>query len=213
LFGTRRSDGSGSSRREVMNEFMAEWDGLTSNNNGVVVLGATNRPFDLDDAILRRMPRRILIDMPNQEARLEILKVHLKDEDLSMLDLKKLSEKTINYSGSDLRNLCVSAALTRIKTALLKQNCQAYQEMNNDEKENFLTDSIPLLKDSDGTVEELGGLTMEHFATALKECPPSTSEDMETLKELRKWDGIYGDGAALRKKKGQGIGFDLTKIK
>jgi SpoVK/Ycf46/Vps4 family AAA+-type ATPase len=60
VFGTRRSDGSGSSRREVMNEFMSEWDGLSSKNDGIVVLGATNRPFDLDDAILRRMPRRIL---------------------------------------------------------------------------------------------------------------------------------------------------------
>jgi SpoVK/Ycf46/Vps4 family AAA+-type ATPase len=60
VFGTRRSDGSGSSRREVMNQFMSEWDGLSSKNDGIVVLGATNRPFDLDDAILRRMPRRIL---------------------------------------------------------------------------------------------------------------------------------------------------------
>lgn len=60
VFGTRRSDGTNSSRREIMNEFMSEWDGLISNNNGIVVLGATNRPFDLDDAILRRLPRRIL---------------------------------------------------------------------------------------------------------------------------------------------------------
>lgn len=60
LFAARKQSESNSSRREIMNEFMLEWDGLSSDNNGVVVLGATNRPFDLDDAILRRMPRRLL---------------------------------------------------------------------------------------------------------------------------------------------------------
>ncbi|KAJ3026495.1 hypothetical protein HK097_006357, partial [Rhizophlyctis rosea] len=60
LFGSRRSEGVGGTRREVINELMSEWDGVGSSNRGVVVMGATNRPFDLDDAILRRMPRRVL---------------------------------------------------------------------------------------------------------------------------------------------------------
>ena len=58
-----RGSGSGSSHaatREIINEFMSEWDGLQSNNDGVLVMGATNRPFDLDEAVLRRMPRRVM---------------------------------------------------------------------------------------------------------------------------------------------------------
>jgi SpoVK/Ycf46/Vps4 family AAA+-type ATPase len=60
LLGSRRGGGDGSTRREIMNVCMAEWDGLSSENAGILVLGATNRPFDLDDAVLRRMPRRVL---------------------------------------------------------------------------------------------------------------------------------------------------------
>lgn len=60
LMNKRGSDSSSKSHREIINQFMVEWDGLSSNNEGVIVMAATNRPFDLDDAVLRRMPRRIL---------------------------------------------------------------------------------------------------------------------------------------------------------
>lgn len=60
LMNKRGSDYSSKSHREIINQFMVEWDGLSSNNQGVIVMAATNRPFDLDDAVLRRMPRRIL---------------------------------------------------------------------------------------------------------------------------------------------------------
>jgi SpoVK/Ycf46/Vps4 family AAA+-type ATPase len=62
LFSARSSSANDVSKRETINQFMAEWDGLRSSalNRGITVLCATNRPFDLDDAVLRRMPRRIL---------------------------------------------------------------------------------------------------------------------------------------------------------
>jgi SpoVK/Ycf46/Vps4 family AAA+-type ATPase len=65
LMNKRGSDYSSKSHREIINQFMVEWDGLSSNNQGVIVMAATNRPFDLDDAVLRRMPRRILGKKPS----------------------------------------------------------------------------------------------------------------------------------------------------
>lgn len=55
-----------------------EWDGLRTTSDRVVVIGSTNRPFDLDEAVLRRMPRRILVDLPDLQTREQILNVSLK---------------------------------------------------------------------------------------------------------------------------------------
>lgn len=74
--GKRERPGEHEAMRKIKNEFMSYWDGLkTKDNERVLVLAATNRPFDLDDAVLRRLSRRLLIDLPNQENRVKILKV------------------------------------------------------------------------------------------------------------------------------------------
>lgn len=69
----RDSSGSSKAHNQVLTEFMQEMDGLSSaianKDKRLVVIGATNRPFDLDDAILRRLPRRILVDLPGQQDR------------------------------------------------------------------------------------------------------------------------------------------------
>ncbi|KAJ8653814.1 hypothetical protein O0I10_010495 [Lichtheimia ornata] len=114
LLGRRRSDSSSNSRREIINQFMVEWDGLSSDNQGVMVMAATNRPFDLDDAVLRRMPRRILVDLPKEDDRMEILKLLLRDEEHEV-SLAELAHATEHYSGSDLKNLCVTTALRAVQ--------------------------------------------------------------------------------------------------
>ncbi|RPD66259.1 AAA-domain-containing protein [Lentinus tigrinus ALCF2SS1-7] len=119
LFGARLSRESGNSlaHRGVITEFMQEMDGLkSSKESNVIVIGATNRPFDLDDAVLRRLPRRLLVDLPGEKEREEILKILLRDETLADdVDLKQLAKKTESFSGSDLKHLCVSAALDAVK--------------------------------------------------------------------------------------------------
>ena len=73
LFGARvttRESGGAIAHRGVITEFMQEMDGLKPlRDDNVIVIGATNRPFDLDDAVLRRLPRRLLVDLPGEPER------------------------------------------------------------------------------------------------------------------------------------------------
>ena len=92
--------------RGVITEFMSEMDGLRSNSQDqrVVVIGATNRPFDLDDAVLRRLPRRLLVDLPGEKERKEILKILLKAEKVAEdVNLDEMAKRTGDFSGSDLK--------------------------------------------------------------------------------------------------------------
>jgi SpoVK/Ycf46/Vps4 family AAA+-type ATPase len=70
ILGSREKSGEHEAMRKIKNEFMSMWDGLkTKENERVIVMAATNRPFDLDDAVLRRMPRRLLVDLPDADNR------------------------------------------------------------------------------------------------------------------------------------------------
>ncbi|KIL67766.1 hypothetical protein M378DRAFT_9045 [Amanita muscaria Koide BX008] len=97
-------------------EFMTLWDGLTSGSDRILVLGATNRPNDIDAAILRRMPKRFAIGLPNREQRLKILNLMLQDTKLSPeFPVEQLADMTEGFSGSDLKELCRNAAMVPVR--------------------------------------------------------------------------------------------------
>ncbi|XP_020635960.3 outer mitochondrial transmembrane helix translocase isoform X2 [Pogona vitticeps] len=112
-------------------EFMSLWDGLeTRPNCQVMVLGATNRPQDVDPAILRRMPTTFQIGLPTQKQRQDILKLILAGENLSnAVSLKDLAERTSGYSGSDLREVCRDAAMYRVRDYVRKQQMRQIAQM------------------------------------------------------------------------------------
>ncbi|KAJ6553714.1 hypothetical protein DFH09DRAFT_1366096 [Mycena vulgaris] len=123
LLRSRTSEDSGRHTRNTVTEFLQAMDGLQSaqknRDAGVVVIGATNRPFDLDEAVLRRLPTRLLVKLPDEARRKEILQVHLEGEAFPEVQLDEIARKTDGYSGSDLKNLCVSAATEAAKESVM----------------------------------------------------------------------------------------------
>lgn len=96
-------------------EFMTLWDGLKSNGR-IVVMGATNRRNDIDEAFLRRLPKTIAIEKPNPTQRRSILEKILKDTAVDRnFDLDAIVARTRGYSGSDLRELCREAAILPVR--------------------------------------------------------------------------------------------------
>lgn len=185
LFGARSSSGNRNTHREIINQFLRGWDGM--DDHGVFMMVATNRPFDLDDAVLRRLPRRLLVDLPMAKDRQSILSIHLSSEALApSVDLAKLSEQTPFYSGSDLKNLCVSAALAAVR------------------EENDVAEANK--SDPDFKLPEKRTLESKHFEKAMAEVSASISEDMSSLKAVRKFDEQYGDRRERRKKSTYGFG-------
>jgi len=105
--------GGNDEREQTLNQLLSELDGFEE-NEGVVVMAATNRPDILDSALTRpgRFDRQITVGMPTKQARYEILKIHARDKPLSEdVDLEEIARSTPGFSGADLENLLNEAAL------------------------------------------------------------------------------------------------------
>ena len=109
--------GSGGAMQSMQGAFLAEWDGLSSSCEApVVVLGATNRPMDLDKAFLRRMPVSIKMVPPDYNGRVDILTKMLANEKVAAdLNIGLIAKKADDFTGSDLRELVRVACLQRAK--------------------------------------------------------------------------------------------------
>jgi cell division protease FtsH len=114
--GRQRGSGLGGGhdeREQTLNQLLVEMDGF-NNNEGVIVMAATNRADILDSALLRpgRFDRQIYVGMPDVKGREEILKVHSRGKSLADdVDLKSIAQGTIGFSGADLENLMNESAL------------------------------------------------------------------------------------------------------
>ena len=119
MFLSARSRGNDEANAQMKSEFLQLWDGMLSENTdnkfGIVVVGATNRPWDIDKAFLRRLPCTFLVDLPSQSQREAILRLILQNEMVDEECIRELAAITDSYSGSDLRELCKTACIYPIR--------------------------------------------------------------------------------------------------
>ena len=105
--------GSSDERDQTINQLLTEMDGF-SNNEGVIIIAATNRPELLDDALTRpgRFDRSVTVELPNNNGRQNILELYLKNKPVSQdINIPKLAKMTTGFSGAQLENLCNEAAI------------------------------------------------------------------------------------------------------
>jgi len=105
--GASRSDMKQSGGRHLINQFLQELDGIDNNNEGILILGATNTPWHLDPAFRRpgRFDRIIFVPPPDDEARESILQLKLRNKPVDNVDFKGLAKKLEHYSGADIEAL------------------------------------------------------------------------------------------------------------
>eukprot|EP00268_Persea_americana_P053828 TRINITY_DN6125_c0_g1_i22.p1 TRINITY_DN6125_c0_g1~~TRINITY_DN6125_c0_g1_i22.p1 ORF type:complete len:500 (-),score=101.89 TRINITY_DN6125_c0_g1_i22:352-1851(-) len=190
MLGRRENPGEHESMRKMKNEFMVNWDGLrTKDKERVLVLAATNRPFDLDEAVIRRLPRRFMVNLPDAGNRLKILKVILAKEDISPdVDLVAIANMTDGYSGSDLKNLCVTAAHCPIREILEKEKKERALALAEGRSPPGLSSST-----------DIRPLSMEDFIYAHKQVSASVSSESTNMSGLLQWNELYGEGGSRRK--------------
>jgi SpoVK/Ycf46/Vps4 family AAA+-type ATPase len=130
--------------RMVKTQFMTLWDGLETDDgdptsNRILIIGATNRAQDLDAAILRRMPTRYHIPLPNSNQRLKIFQLVLSNEQLHAdVDLEQLAQQTTNSTGSDINEICRQAAMQRI--------VELCNQQTTTDEENALSELRPIIQ-------------------------------------------------------------------
>jgi transitional endoplasmic reticulum ATPase len=118
--GASRSDLKQSAMRHVINQFLAEMDGVGADNEGVLILAATNAPWSVDAAFRRpgRFDRVIFVEPPDEKSREEILKSVLNGKPVGEIDIKKVAQATPEYSGADINALVDIATEEKLQASM-----------------------------------------------------------------------------------------------
>jgi len=164
--GASRSDMKQSSGRRLINQFLQELDGIASTNDGILTIGATNTPWNLDPAFRRpgRFDRIVFVPPPDVTTRESILRLKLKNKPTGTIDLRTIAKKSNNYSGADIDAIIDIAIELKIESSF--------------------SDGIPK------------PLETEDLINALSKHNPSTQEWFSTAKNFAMFandSGLYDD--------------------
>jgi spastin len=163
---SKRSDNDNEAAKRLKTEFLIQFDGLGSNSSAkLLVIAATNRPMDLDDALLRRLPKRVYCGPLDEEGRFSYIKKLLEsvEYDIKDEDIMKISKKTDGYSNSDLLEICREAAYEPVREKTTEEILQLHK---------------------------FRPLVISDFEKALTKIRGSISA--QVMKEMDKWNKTYG---------------------
>lgn len=166
----QRSESEHESSRRLKTEFLIQLDGVgTGEDDRILIVGATNRPQELDEAARRRLVKRLYIPLPEHEARIQILMNLIKNErhSLDINDIERIGEMTEGYSGADIKNLCNEASMGPIRS--IPFDCMINIDRN-----------------------DVRPLNADDFVQALKRVRTSVAPN--DLIQYIKWDETYGSG-------------------
>jgi vacuolar protein-sorting-associated protein 4 len=169
---TKRGSGSESGgERRVKTQLLSEIQGIkTKNDKPLLVLGATNRPWDLDNAMLSRFQKKVYVPLPDLEARAEIFKIHTKgvNMDLDEDDFIELGVRSEGYSGRDISNVCREVIMIPIREL----------------------DATGMLENPNEDVK-VRDINLEDFKKTLKKVKPMV--DQNDMKRYEDWADQYGE--------------------
>ncbi|KAF4086356.1 hypothetical protein AMELA_G00105420 [Ameiurus melas] len=177
MCGRRGTSDEHEASRRVKSELLVQMDGVggaTENDDPskmVMVLAATNFPWDIDEALRRRLEKRIYISLPTVKGRADLLRISLREVDVSPdVDLDIIAEKMENYSGADITNICRDASMMAMRRRIQGLSPEEIRALSKDDLQ------MPL--------------TMEDFEIALKKISKSVSGD--DLKKYEAWMSEFG---------------------
>lgn len=175
LCSRRGSESEHEASRRVKSELLVQMDGMASITDEpgkvVMVLAATNFPWDIDEALRRRLEKRIYIPLPTEEGRGALLKINLKEVEIAEdVDSKIIAKKLEGYSGADITNVCRDASMMSMRRKIAGLRPSEIRNLNRDELD------LPVTK--------------QDFFEAISKCNKSVSK--EDLEKYEKWMNEFG---------------------
>ncbi|OAD58861.1 Katanin p60 ATPase-containing subunit A-like 1 [Eufriesea mexicana] len=175
LCSRRGSESEHEASRRVKSELLVQMDGISSNSEDpskvVMVLAATNFPWDIDEALRRRLEKRIYIPLPNHEGREALLKINLREVKVdSSVNLADIARKLEGYSGADITNVCRDASMMSMRKKIAGLKPDQIRQLPKEELD------LPV--------------SATDFDEAVERCNKSVSQ--EDLEKYEKWMSEFG---------------------
>jgi len=194
-----RSEGENDSARRIKTEFLVQMDGVGKDASGILVLGATNTPWELDPAIPRRFEKRVLIPLPEAKARERVFRLAIGSTpcEVSDRDYKELGARTEGYSGADISVLVRDALYEPVRTCQLATHFKKVADPTGEK--DYLWEpcssgdpdgEVKTLMDVEGDRLKPVSVSMKDFRKALMTAKPTVGH--EDLVRFEEWTKTYG---------------------